>query len=46
MLSIPSGKAIMSQREGIQNLGWSDDVDKTLQEINEESKLDSFSLTE
>jgi hypothetical protein len=46
IMTATGGKAIMSQREGVQNLGWSDDVDKTLQEINEESKLDSFSLTE
>jgi hypothetical protein len=46
IMTATGGKAIMSQREGVQNLGWSDDVDKTLQEISEESKLDSFSLTE
>lgn len=40
------GKPVCSQRESIEALGWSTDVDKTLQEINEESKLDSFSLTE
>lgn len=46
IMTATGGKAIMSQREGVQNLGWSDDVDRTMQEINEESKLDSFSLTE
>ena len=40
------GKPIMSQRESIQEFGYSDNVDQTMQEINEENKLDLFALSE
>lgn len=40
------GKPIISQRESIEQLGWSDDVDKTLEEIQQESSLDAFGLTQ
>jgi hypothetical protein len=36
------GKAIMSQREGIENLGWSSDVDETMRQIQEESQSNGF----
>lgn len=39
-------KPIMSQRESIEEFGHSDDVDATLAEIQQESTLDAFSLTE
>lgn len=32
------GKAVMSQREGIEKFGYSDDIEKTLQEIQNEEK--------
>ena len=37
---------IMSQRESIEEFGHSDNVDKTLEEIHEQDKVDSFALTE
>lgn len=37
---------IMSQRESIEEYGHSDDVDRTLAQIAEQNKLDSFELTE
>ena len=45
LLAANGNKPIISQRESIEKLGWSTDVDKTMQEINEESTLDAFSLT-
>lgn len=45
LLAANGNKPIISQRESIEQLGWSDDVDKTLQEINEEGTLDAFNLT-
>ena len=39
------GKAIMSQRESIEEFGHSSNVDQTMEEINEEKKMDSFELT-
>lgn len=38
-------KPIISQREGIQMLGWSTDVDKTLEEITAESMGSAFEPT-
>lgn len=38
------GKAIMSQREAIQEFGHSSDPDKTLQEIAEEGRLDAIDM--
>ena len=46
LLAANGNKPIISQRESIEQLGWSDDVDKTMQEIAEESALDSFELTQ
>lgn len=37
---------IMSQRESIEEFGHSDNVDKTLEEIHEQDKVDAFGLTE
>ena len=34
------GKPLMSQRESIENLGWSKDVDKTIEEIRQEGMYD------
>ena len=45
LMTANGNKPIISQREAIEQLGWSDDVDKTMQEITEESTLDSFALT-
>ena len=45
LLSANGNKPLMSQRESIEQLGWSSDVDKTLQEITEEGTLDAFELT-
>ena len=39
-------KPMVSQRESIEMLGWTDNVDKTLEEIQQDSALDAFSLTE
>jgi hypothetical protein len=36
IMTATGGKAIMSQREGIENLSWSSDPEKTLREIKEE----------
>ncbi len=46
LMTANGGKPIMSQRESIEEFGRSDDVDKTLEEITQESTLDAFSLTE
>ena len=34
------GKPLCSQRESIENLGWSKDVDKTIEEIRQEGMYD------
>ncbi|MDR1197539.1 MAG: phage portal protein [Prevotellaceae bacterium] len=46
LMTATGGKAIVSQREGIAMLGWSDDPDATLRQIKEESRVDEFELTE
>lgn len=46
LMTANGGFPIMSQRESIEEFGKSDDVDKTLDEIAEQNKLDSFALTE
>jgi hypothetical protein len=46
IMTATGGKAIMSQREGIETLGWSADVDETMRQIQEENKGDAFELTE
>jgi hypothetical protein len=45
LMTATGGKAIMSQREGIENLGWSADPDETLRQIREESEVDTFERT-
>jgi len=42
IMTATGGKAIMSQREGVENLGWSDDVDKTMEELAKESMSETF----
>lgn len=46
LMTANGGEPIMSQRESIELYGHSDDVDKTLREIAEQSKKDVFELTE
>lgn len=46
LMAANGGKAIMSQRESIEEFGHSDDVDETLREIEEEDKIDAFAMTE
>lgn len=46
LVTANGNKPIISQREAIEQLGWSDDPDATLREIAEESALDAFSLTQ
>ena len=46
LMTANGNKPIISQREAIEQLGWSNDPDQTLREITEESTLDAFSLTE
>ena len=36
---------MISQRESVEMLGWSTDVDKTMEEITNESKVDIFEPT-
>lgn len=45
-LSLANGnKPMISQRESVEMLGWSSDVDKTMEEIDKESKVDIFEPT-
>ncbi|MCL1933263.1 MAG: phage portal protein [Candidatus Azobacteroides sp.] len=46
IMTATAGKPIMSQLEGIQNLGWSDNPEETLRQIKEENNLDAFEPTE
>ncbi len=45
LMTANGGEPIISQRESIEQLGWSDDVDRTLQEIREQGSLDVFEPT-
>jgi len=45
IMTATAGKPIMSQLEGIQNLGWSDNAEETLRQIREEGSLDAFEPT-
>lgn len=45
LVTANGGKPLISQRESIEQLGWSKDPDKTIEEINNQAKLDDFSLT-
>ena len=42
LMAANGGKALMSQRESIEYLGWSGDVEKTMTEIAEDDKGDIF----
>jgi len=42
LMAANGGRALMSQRESIEYLGWSSDVEKTLSEIAEDDKGDVF----
>jgi hypothetical protein len=44
LLAANGNKPLLSHRESIERLGWSDDPDKTLQEINEDAKMQDFGL--
>lgn len=46
LMTANGGEPIISQREAIEQLGWSDDVDKTLSEINSQKTADVFEPTE
>jgi hypothetical protein len=46
IMTATGNKPIVSQREGIAQLGWSDDIDETIRQIQEESKLDVMEPTE
>lgn len=46
LMTANGGEPIISQREAIEQLGWSDDVDKTLEEIKTQSLQDVFEPTE
>lgn len=46
LVTANGGKPIISQRESIEQLGWSADPDKTLREISDESKMDDWGLAE
>lgn len=45
LVTANGGKAIMSQRESIEEYGHSNDVEQTMREIAEESQVDAFELT-
>lgn len=45
LLAANGGEPIISQREAIAQLGWSDDVDKTLEEIRAQQMNDAFEPT-
>ncbi len=46
LVAATGGKAIMSQREAIRELGRSDDPDQTIREIAEENRIDAMELAE
>lgn len=46
LMTANGNQPIMSQRESIEAYGHSDNVDKTIEEINEQGKIDAFELTE
>lgn len=45
IMTATGGKAILSQKEGIQSLGWSDDAEATIKQISDESKAELFNPT-
>lgn len=42
LMTATGGKPIISQREGVETLGWSDDVDRTMKQLAEEKSMDVF----
>ena len=46
IMTATGGRAIMSQREGIKQLGWSEDPEQTLQEIQQEGMNDVYNLNQ
>ena len=45
LVNANGGKPVISQRESIEALGWSEDVDKTMQEIQQEGMADIMEPT-
>lgn len=45
LLAANGNEPIISQREAIEQLGWSDDVDKTIEEIQKQKLADAFEPT-
>lgn len=45
IMTATGGKAVLSQREGVEQLGWSSDVDKTMKELQEQEQYDIFETT-
>jgi len=45
IMTATGGKPIVSQREGIANLGWSDDIEATMVELQQESAADLMEAT-
>lgn len=45
IMTATGGKAVLSQREGVEQLGWSSDVDKTMKELKEQEQYDIFETT-
>ncbi|MCD8312681.1 MAG: phage portal protein [Bacteroidales bacterium] len=45
LLAANGGKPVASQRETIERLGWSNDVDQTMREITEENAADALNPT-
>lgn len=45
LVTATAGKAIISRKEAIEYLGWSENPDDTLRQIIDEEQLDSFELT-
>lgn len=46
LMTANGNQPIMSQKESIEAYGHSDNVEKTIEEINEQGKIDAFELTE
>lgn len=44
LMTATGGKPIISQREAIEQLGWSNNADETLAEMKEEERVDSIEL--
>jgi hypothetical protein len=46
IMAATGGAPVVSQRQGIRYLGWSDDVDATMQELAEEKTIDAVETAE